>query len=74
MDLGLIEIPTNIPQDAEEVHLYHNQINMIKPHTFVRLLQCTKLDLDSNMISEVKNGGFNGLSAVTDLDIGNNRL
>ena len=74
VDLGLVEIPINIPQDAEEVNLSHNQINMIKAHTFVRLLQCTKLDLDSNMISEVENGGFNGLSAVTDLDIGNNRL
>ena len=74
VDLGLIEIPTNIPQDAEKVHLSYNQINMIRVHTFVSMLQCTKLDLDSNRISEVENGAFNGLSAVTDLDNGNNRL
>ena len=48
MALGLIEIPTDIPEDSIEVYLSYNNITKIKANTFSRLANCTRLFLQRN--------------------------
>ena len=42
----LTEIPTDIPAEALEVHLYHNEYSKIEANIFFQLLQCEKTGLE----------------------------
>lgn len=74
MALGLIEIPTDIPEDSVEVYLSYNNITKIKANAFSQLANCTNLFLQRNQISEIEPGAFNELTALEYLDLSYNRL
>ena len=51
-----------------------NRITGVKANIFAHLTQCTKLELDSNQISDVEPGAFNGLTALKELRLEYNHL
>ena len=74
VNVGLTATPTDIPDDALEVWIQHNEINEIEANTFSDLSQCWNPDLSSNNISEVESGAFVGLTALIHLSLAGNRL
>ena len=74
INLNLTQVPTDIPADALKVVIVFNRITNVKTNVFSQLTQCTVLDVQRNLISEVEPGAFNGLRAVTYLNLRNNRL
>ena len=53
VDVGLTDIPTDIPKDALEVYLSDNRIRNITANTFFGLFECVLLNLKYNRISHV---------------------
>ena len=71
---GLTDVPTDIPKDALEVYLGHNNINKPKANAFSGLSECTLLSLQDNLMTDLEQGAFNGLGNVTLLELALNRL
>ena len=71
---GLTDVPDNIPNDALQVDLGHNNITQLKQHAFAQLHQCTHLNLWWNSISGVETGSFDGLHNLRELFLSHNRL
>ena len=63
-NLGIIDIPTDIPKEAEYVYIHNNNISKLPSRVFAHLENCTELDLSYNRISEVKVGMFEGLVSL----------
>ena len=72
-DNQLTAIPTDIPSYVVEVEISSEQITTIKANVFLQLSQCRHLHLGSS-ISEIEPGTFNGLTSLTSLSLGNNKL
>ena len=73
-ELGLTEVPTDIPPNAGEVHLDSNSISHLATGVFSNLTQCTLLVLSVNTISSLEMGAFNDLSNLYKLDLGANKM
>ena len=65
-ELGLGDVPSDIPIDITQVYLDSNSIS--------NLSLCTKLILSGNVIGTVEKGAFNGLGNLVNLDLYGNRL
>ena len=64
VNLGLTQIPDDIPMDARRVFLRLNNITRVPANAFSELAQCFFLQLDENPISEVQPGAFKGLTGL----------
>ena len=73
-ELGLTEVPTDIPNSTAEVHLDSNSITHLTTGVFSNLPQCTSLNLQENVIRSIDVGAFNGLSNLDKLDLSSNRM
>ena len=67
-NLGLTEIPENLPQSLQELHLYRNQITEI-PETLPQSLR--KMWLDNNQITEIPD---NLPQSLQELDLKYNQI
>ena len=63
-NLGITEVPTDIPTEAKYVYIHNNNISTIPSRVFAHLENCTELDLSYNRISEVNVGMFEGLVSL----------
>ena len=70
---GLTEIPTDIPPNVIEVYISSKQITTIRANVLLQLSQCKYLSLGRN-ISDIEPGAFEGLTSLTNLSLGYNRL
>ena len=61
---GLTDVPDDIPKDALQVDLGHNNITQLKQNAFSQLHQCTHLNMWWNTISVVETGSFDGLHSL----------
>ncbi len=73
-EMGLKEIPKNIPHNAVEVLLSGNHITRLQADDFSRLFYCKSLSLSRNLISEIEPGAFNGLASLEYLSLVTNNL
>ena len=73
-ELGLGDVPSDIPIDITQVYLDSNSIIHLKTGVFLNLSRCTSLSLSSNAISSVEIGAFNGLDKLVNLNLYGNRL
>ena len=71
---GLTGVPNEIPQEAEKVFLYENEISVINTDAFYALAQCTYLRLDHNAISVLRPGAFSGMLSLRYLTLHHNAL
>ena len=71
---GLIDVPDNVPHDAETVDLTGNKISQIKAYAFSNLTVCTELVLGSNNISYISPQAFVGLVKLQSLSLDGNEL
>ena len=71
---GLTEVPVGIPADVEIVYLQDNDISIIQTGIFSNFTKCLKLNLDSNKITELKPGMFDGLESLWELKLSNDRI
>ena len=71
---SLLLVPSDIPTDAEEVHLEHNSIGNLSRGSFSHLTGCITLDLSNNVINTVQDGAMIGLNNLRRLDLSYNRL
>ena len=63
-NLGITDVPTDIPSEAKYVYLHNNNISTVPSRVLNHLVNCTELDLSYNRISEVKVGMFEGLVSL----------
>ena len=68
-ELGLDEVPPDIPENMAEVYLNNNNIRRLARDVFSNLAQCTFLSLRHNSISSIEAGAFNGLGNLDKLDL-----
>ena len=73
-DSGLEEVPSDIPQEAIEVHLQDNKITVLRTGTFSHLTQCTKLDIHKNSISTIEGDAFRGMARLETLHLYYNKI
>ena len=73
-DSRLVEVPSNIPQEATEVHLQDNKITELKTGTFSHLAQCTKLDIHNNSIATIEGDTFTGMARLETLYLYYNKI
>ena len=71
---NLLRVPSDIPTEAEEVHLEHNQIRNVSRGAFSHLTGCISLDISNNIIDSLGKGALIGLSNLRRLDFSLNRL
>ena len=71
---GLTNVPGDIPEDAVEVDLTHNRIEILPPNAFSHFLICLELRLGFNKIWSIGNQTFNGLDRLKVLQLNNNHL
>ena len=70
----LTQFPSNIPKEAKEVDLRYNTILNLEDDAFLNLTQCTKLNMEGNILTHIKSGMFKGLQSLTDLDLRSNNI
>ena len=63
-NLGITDVPTDIPSEAEFVYLHNNNVSIIPSRVLDHLVNCTELDLSYNRIGELKVGMFEGLVSL----------
>ena len=73
-ELGLGDVPSDIPIDITQVYLDSNSITHLRTGVFSNLSLCTKLILSNNIIGTVEKGAFNGLGNLVYLNLYGNRL
>ena len=73
-DMGLIEVPDDIPDAARLVNLNYNELTELPADAFNTLSQCRELHLSSNRISVIAPGAFNGLASLEELRLSRNNL
>ena len=72
--VGLTNVPDDIPEDAVEVDLTHNRIEILLPNAFSHFLVCLELRLGFNKIWSIENQTFNGLDRLKVLHLNKNHL
>ena len=70
----LTAVPADLLSNITILDLSRNQIVTIQKHTFIKLMDLTRLYLRNNRISYIEDGAFNGLSNVEILDLRANKL
>ena len=73
-DSRLEEVPSDIPQEAIEVHLQDNKITLLRTGTFSHLTQCTKLDIHNNSIAIIEEDAFTVMVLIHTLNLYRNKL
>ncbi|XP_071332464.1 biglycan b [Trachinotus anak] len=73
-DLGLTEVPKNIPRDTKFLDLQNNRITEIKENDFKGLTNLYGLSLRNNLIYKVSPGAFAPLKHLQKLYFSKNRL
>ena len=68
------EIPTDISAKAREAWLNHNDIWEIPLGVFSNLTECFDLELDTNKLTILKSGMFDGLASLKRLNLGHNLI
>ena len=66
-DCSLTDVPSDIRQEAREVHLDENEITRVSSQTFSNLKQCTYLSMSQNKLIHVHLDMFNGLQSLEEL-------
>ena len=70
----LTAVPADLLSNITMLDLSRNQIVTIQKHTFINLMDLTRLYLRNNHISYIEDGAFDGLSNVEILDLRANKL
>ncbi|XP_078597602.1 uncharacterized protein LOC144873799 [Branchiostoma floridae x Branchiostoma japonicum] len=75
-NLGLTEIPADIPAATERLYLNNNQISNVQPNVFVGLAALEFLHLENNKITDegITEKSFSGLPLIEGLYLSNNLL
>ena len=74
-DFGrLTFVPRDIPFNVKKIYLNNNEISDIESRTFAKNFQCTKLRLDWNRLTEVRNDMWKGLLALEWLSLEHNDI
>ncbi|MEE6480322.1 hypothetical protein FKM82_012536 [Ascaphus truei] len=63
-----------LPKETTHVYLRFNKINKINKNDFAHLNKLQKIDLTSNLISEIDEDAFRGLEQLNDLILRDNRI
>ncbi|XP_053281760.1 fibromodulin [Pleuronectes platessa] len=69
----LTHVPPNLPKSITDLRLGHNKISKILPKSFEGMANLTSLQLQANVIEDVR-GVFKGLKSLTLLDMRKNKL
>ena len=70
----LTYIPTDIPHDTKKIYLNNNCLVNIESGAFAKYSQCTKISLDWNRLTEVRNDMWTGLLALEWLSLEHNEI
>ncbi|KAI1731910.1 leucine rich repeat domain-containing protein [Ditylenchus destructor] len=73
-DRGLKQIPLNLPSTTTELRLEGNRIAFIPNHAFRNLRNLVRLDLSKNVIQDITEDAFFGLSSLNTLMLFANNL
>jgi len=73
-NLGLTQVPTDIPSDTVELRLENNQITEIGPHAFQTASQLKRIDLSRNKLRNVSAQAFASNKKLTALILFDNEL
>ncbi|GAA52401.1 protein slit, partial [Clonorchis sinensis] len=73
-DLGLTEIPENIPENTTKLYLERNQISEIHPERLEHLTKLHTLVLSYNEIRELQENAFSTLKSLKTLVLSHNNL
>ena len=73
-DSGLVEVPSDIPQEAVEVYLVENRITDLRTGTFSNLTRCHTLDIQNNAIATIEGDTFTGMTRIRTLNLHLNQL
>ncbi|XP_034446715.1 fibromodulin [Hippoglossus hippoglossus] len=69
----LTHVPPNLPKSITELRLGHNKFSKILPKSFEGMANLTSLQLQANVIEDVRDA-FKGLKSLTLLDMRKNKL
>ncbi|XP_064642687.1 leucine-rich repeat-containing protein 15-like [Lineus longissimus] len=73
-NVGLVDIPDNIPEPAETLNLGRNSFSVIQRGPFVKLKNLTQLDLRGSQLRTITVGAFHGLVNLKILFLTRNSL
>lgn len=73
-DLGLTEVPADIPADTVEMRLENNKITEIGAHAFQTASQLKRIDLSRNKLKNVSEAAFSANKKLTALILFDNNL
>ncbi|KAK3605813.1 hypothetical protein CHS0354_002430 [Potamilus streckersoni] len=73
-ELGLIEVPKDVPSWTEKLYLQKNGISLIIEDDFKGLTNLELLDLTANEIQYLNESAFRNLPSLKDLKLNNNKL
>ena len=73
-ELGLTEIPDDLPDDTTHLYARGNKITRITSKVLSRLVKIKTLDLSKNNIVKISNEAFRGLKRLSDLKLENNQI
>ncbi|KAA0725516.1 Leucine-rich repeat-containing protein 3B [Triplophysa tibetana] len=74
-NLGLTEIPQDIPNDTRRLYLDYNLLTAIPANAFHDLPLLTELDLSHNELAQLEPGAFRGLAgSLQFLDLASNQI
>ncbi|XP_019629399.1 PREDICTED: immunoglobulin superfamily containing leucine-rich repeat protein-like [Branchiostoma belcheri] len=70
----LTSLPQNIPEDAVNLYLHHNNLQYVPRGAFRNLRRLEGLALTYNRVSQIEPGAFEGLTNLQSLYLGYNLL
>ena len=73
-DCWLTHVPSDIREEAADIDLSHNDINVLDKGVFLHLTQCINMQLSHNKLIHLRSEIFDGLQSLKYMWLDNNGL